>query len=425
MRFTGEEKREMKQVPEGYRRISISTGDLAYRLAVAIFVFSVMTVNWRVQAAQIPDPPLPVDPRPLTQLISQAEKASLAESNPKKLVDAYLKIADAHLQAAFNAIKANNDRAAELELDIYNKAAAAAGKEAFALQDGKRSVSKRIEQVLYKQIKTLESIERLFPNERSAFAEAALKHAKQLRVQALNEAFASGDVLKDPDAEKKPKSEPPGKEDPPRDQTLKPPLVRAASFQERAGFRRFLLRFSAPSVRVESRASGFPIIAARLNSGTASSQIPGDYLTEEEDDHVREAQAPDARVKVFMRIADRRIKAIAGPAAPPTDKKELKKIEEEEREWGAMPKLSRAELLRHYARAISECMAKLEDAYERNPKSSALPKALGLLRDATDKHLQTLRALKPELNTDNEVAAISGALYEAETANKGARDGLK
>jgi antitoxin component HigA of HigAB toxin-antitoxin module len=70
-------------------------------------------------------------------------------------------------------------------------------------------------------------------------------------------------------------------------------------------------------------------------------------------------------------------------------------------------------------------MAKLEDAYERNPKSSALPKALNLLRDATDKHLLTLRALKPELTTENEASAISGAIYEAETANKGARDGLK
>ena len=133
----------------------------------------------------------------------------------------------------------------------------------------------------------------------------------------------------------------------------------------------------------------------------------------------------DARAKVFMKIADRRLKAVVGPAASPADKKDQKKVEEEEREWGALPKVSRAELLRHYARAISECMAKLEDAYERNPKSSALPKALSVLRDATDKHLQTLRELKPEMKTETEMAAISGAILEAETANKGARDGLK
>jgi uncharacterized membrane protein YccC len=157
-----------------------------------------------------------------------------------------------------------------------------------------------------------------------------------------------------------------------------------------------------------------------------ASQISGDYLTEEEDDHVRQAQAPDERVKVFMKIADRRLLAItAPPAPPPVDKKDQKKIEEEVREWGALPKLTRAELLQHYARAIAECMNKLEDAYERNPKSSALAKALAHLRDATDKHLQTLRSLAPELKDETETSALRQAVEEAETANKGSRAGVK
>ena len=153
--------------------------------------------------------------------------------------------------------------------------------------------------------------------------------------------------------------------------------------------------------------------------------MPGDYLTEEEDNHVREAQAADQRVKVFVRIADRRIRAVRGLAALPAEKKDQKKTEEEEHEWGPVPKVSRSELLRHYARAISECMSKLEDAYERNPKSSVLPKALTILRDSTDRHLQTLRTLEPEMKTESEHAALRDAIDQAETANKGARDGLK
>lgn len=312
-------------------------------------------------------------------------------------------------------------------MDIYNKAVAEAGKEAFALREGKRSVSKKVEQILYKQIKTLETIDRLFPNEREAFSDAALKHAKQLRVQALNEAFASGGVLKDPAEEKKPESEPPPKEAPPKNPTIPPPLAlrmlpipSAATLQRKSWFVSHRL-----SVSAAFRPSVPRIIETDFNAAGAAVQIPGDYLTEEEDDHVREAQAADARVKVFMKIADRRMKALSGPAAPSTDKKEQKKVEEEEREWGALPKLSRAELLRHYARAISECMAKLEDAYERNPKSSALPKALAMLRESTDKHLQVLRTLQSEIKSENEVAALRGAIDEAETANKGARDGLK
>ena len=419
---SGGQEGEMKPLTERARREKSATTALVYRLAVAFCVVITVLVNSHTLRAQIPEPPLPVDPRPLSQLISVADKALLADSdNPKELVEAYLKISAAHLQAAFNAIRANNVLAAEGELDIYNKAVAAAGKEAFALQDGKRSVSKKIEQTLYKQIKTLETIERLFPSEREMFAEAALKHSKQMRVQALNEAFASGEVLKDPDGEKKPEGEPPGNDGALIEPSLPDLPAPAESLQNTVSFRgsavvpgRFL--FSAPVPQVNT---------AHFESTRVWSQQRGDYLTEEEGDHVREAQAADARAKVFMKIAERRLKAIVEPPATPVDKKEQKKAEEEEREWGALPKLSRDELLRHYARAIAECMAKLEDAYERNPKSSALPKALSVLRDATEKHLETLRRLKPEMKTESELSAISEAIYEAETANKGARDGLK
>lgn len=389
------------------------------RLTVAAAIFISLSQSGNAQP-QSTEPPLPVDPTPITKLLSAADKNYLAEAdNPKKQVAAYLRISDNHLEAAFGAIKRNDHRSAERELDIYNKALAEAGKNAFALQDGKRASAKKIEQNLYRQIKTLESIERLFPAEREAFAEAALKHAKQLRVQALNAALASGSgVLSDPDEKKKPESDHPPNDDPPEvesptvDSPKSPPAV-APPALEMFGFRRMVI--SAPGFSGE----------ASNSRPSVFEQIPGDYLTEEEDDHVRQAQAADARVKVFMKIADRRIRAIAGGEAAPVDKKDQKKAEEEEREWGALPKLGRTELLRHYARAISECMAKLEDAYERNPKASALPKALAVLRDSTDKHLQTLRGLTADIKNEAENAALRGAIEEAETANKGARDGLK
>jgi hypothetical protein len=395
------------------------TGVVVMLLRAAMTV-CVCCITLAGSRAQNPEPPLPVDPRPLAKLLTQLELASVAEShNHRKLVDAYLRISDTHLQNAFDLIRVNNHGASERELDVYNKAIAAAGKEAFSLGDGRRLVAKKIEQTLYRQIKTLETIDRLFPGEREAFSDAALKHAKQLRLQALNEAFASGDVLKDPNEEKKPKSESPQKEAPIKNEPPVAILIGSEMRHEDTktpgrtksldGYRYFL---RAPS--------SLGVLVAR-----SSLQVPGDYLTEEEDNHVREAQIADARARVFMKIADRRLKAILGPAATPTDKKDQKKVEEEEREWGALPKVSRAELLRHYARAISECMAKLEDAYERNPKSSALPKALAILRDSTDRQLQSLRQLKAELKTESEINALSGAIDEAETANKGARDGLK
>jgi hypothetical protein len=333
------------------------------------------------QDNQLPPPPLPVDPTPLEQLLSAQEKEQLKKSgNAQKQVETYLKISDTHLDAALVAINASDTAGAERELDIYNKIIAETVKTAFGREDKKRRLSKKIEQKLFKQIKTLESIERLFPEERAAFAEAALKHARQMRIQALNEAFAGGEILKDPEEQKKPGAQ--NKNIPP-------------------------LSFMGGSVRT-------------------TTQIPGDYLNEEEDDHVRKAQKPDERAKVFMKIADRRLAALAGIKPPdPTDKKALKKAEEEEREWGPLPKLSRAELLKHYARAIEELIAKLEDAHERNPKSSDLPRALVVIRDATDNHLKILRALSSEMKEDDETRALATALEQAEMANQGARNGLK
>jgi hypothetical protein len=411
---TGQE-REMRTLIESDVPGPLAT--VAKGLATVLCAVLLLVINSRVSRGQIPEPPLPVDPRPLSELLSATDKTLIADSkNPKAVIEAYLKISEAHLQAAFNAIGSGNHISAEKELDVYNKAIAAAGKAAFALQEGKRNASKRIEQTLYKQIKTLESIERLFPSDRERFAEAALKQSKQLRVQALNEAFASGEVLKDPKEEKKPKSEPLIRDGAPNQQNGNGAPHRD---QNRRLDRGSVLRGFHLSTSVAPAATRY------LISADVVAQMRGDYLTEEEDDHVREAQAPDARAKVFMKIADRRLNAIVTPPAPAADKKEQKKLDEEEREWGALPKVSKDELLRHYARAIAECMAKLEDAYERNPKSSALPKALSVLREATDKHLETLRRLKPDMKTESELAAISTAVYEAETANKGAREGLK
>jgi hypothetical protein len=383
-------------------------------LAVAIAFVCVWLAGTIVGQAQDdpPAPPLPVDPTPLAQLLTTAERGALGdEQNPKKIVEIYLKFSDAHLDAALADIKGGSASKAERELDIYNKIMAEATKITFSMQDGRRSVSKKMEQSLYKQLRTLESIERLFPAERVAFAEDAIKKAKQIRVQALNQAFAGGEVLKDPDTEKQPMSvllenedSLASRESAPRSLSLDSGALHSSAFNQ----------------------SKFPValVETRYVTIGPSAQIPGDYLTEEEDEHVRVAQKPDDRIKVFIKIADRRLAALTATGPTGGDAKAQKKLEEEMREWGTLPKLTRTELLRHYARSIEEGMAKLEDAYERNPKSSAIPKALTALRDATDRHLQTLRSLESEVKEDKESGALKDAIEQAQAANKGARDGL-
>jgi hypothetical protein len=320
-------------------------------------------------------PPIPVDPTPLAQLISEMEKASLAkETNPKKLVEIYLKISETHVQAALAAINNDDYRTSERELDIYNKSLDEAGKLAFNHQDDKRKLSKKIEQTIYKQLRTLEKIDRRFPAERSGFIDFAIKHAKQVRGKALNLSFDSGEVITDPDKETSGKIPP---------QANDSSLFQSSIFREPKAFvdnDAFLQRAIRVSYRPESKAS-HPAQA-------------GDYLTEEEDDFVREAQEPDQRIKVFMKIIDRRLKAIASDTPAADDKKAQKNQEEENRKWGVLPKLDRAGYLKHYILAIDEAMAKLDDAYERNPKATAFTKALKNLLESTDEHLKVFRNLE-------------------------------
>jgi hypothetical protein len=370
--------------PEGFLRMPL--------MSVMIVGLLAASASSSVRQGQLP-PPMPVDPTPLVELITVHERESLglAASDPRKQVEILLDLSSAHLDAAHNAIKESDYRKAERELDIYNKATAQAVTVALAQEKGRRGLAKKVEQHLYKHLRTLELIERLFPAERAMFPEAALKKAKQLRVRALNAAFDSGEVLDDPNKEKGKVSNPPGE----------------ARYDSGAATRQ----------------------ATRLMGGVvqrAASTAAVDYLNEEEDDHVREAQAADDRIKVFMKIADRRLQALSGPAAPaPADKKAQKKAEDEAREWGPLPQVGRAELLKHYSKAIEEAVAKLEDAHERNPKSTAIPKALALLRDATERHLQVLRPLETQVKDESEREALKGAIEQAEWANKGAREGLK
>jgi len=351
------------------------------------------SASWTVAQGQLPPPPMPVDPTPLVELITAHERETLASAapDPRKQVEVLLEIASAHVEAGHNAIKESDYRKAERELDIYNKATAQAVTLALAQEKGRRGLAKKVEQNLYKQLRTLELIERLFPPERAVFPEAALKQAKQLRIRALNAAFDSGEVLEDPNKEK-------GK----------------------AG--------SPPSVSRNDSEGGAPQVYRFLGrvAQRAASTAAVDYLTEEEDDHVREAQNADDRIKVFMKIADRRLQALTGVAAPaPTDKKALKKAEDEAREWGPLPQVGRTDLLKHYSKAIEEAVAKLEDAHERNPKSATIPKALALLRDATERHLQLLKLQEAQVKDESERDALKGAIGQAEWANKGAREGLK
>src|SRR5262249_14660075 len=154
---------------------------------------------------QLPSPPLPVDPTPLPALLNDRDEAMLQQARgPRKERDGYLDISDAHLDAAEKATDSSDFPTAERELDIYNKSLEQASTTAFSQDSGRRDMGKRIEQRIYKQLRTLESIQHRFPSERIAFADNAIARSKRLRSHALNRALAKGEVLRESSEDEKP-----------------------------------------------------------------------------------------------------------------------------------------------------------------------------------------------------------------------------
>jgi hypothetical protein len=119
---------------------------------------------------------------------------------------------------------------------------------------------------------------------------------------------------------------------------------------------------------------------------TAIHQASIDYLTTEEIEYVRDAQIIDARVKAFMKIAERRLLAAEDPQSP--------LLKRDEREWGALPAGTRADRLKHYHRAIEETIVNFEEAYDRNAKDEKILKALTFFCEHVGKHLPRLEALR-------------------------------
>ncbi|MBS1786443.1 MAG: hypothetical protein JST85_01900 [Acidobacteria bacterium] len=135
-----------------------------------------------------------------------------------------------------------------------------------------------------------------------------------------------------------------------------------------------------------------------------------DHLTEQEVDQVRDVQQIDLRIEVFIKAADRRILVLTNPNA--TQKKK------EEETWGPLPTGTKAELLTDYKKILEEGEEKLDDFFEREPKSDLLKKALRKFKDAANRQIPQLRALASQMTEKADQRALAEAIEEAETVTK-------
>jgi hypothetical protein len=142
-----------------------------------------------------------------------------------------------------------------------------------------------------------------------------------------------------------------------------------------------------------------------------------DHLTPQEVDLVKEAQALDKRIDVFIKAAERRLMVINNSAA--ANAKLLKKDSER---WGELPTGSRAELVGDIARIFDEAITNIDDVSARDERNPLIAKSLRKLATAVNTILGQLKPFGVEAKSDAEVASFEMLNEDAqsilEAANK-------
>ncbi|HSK63578.1 MAG TPA: hypothetical protein VK893_07050 [Pyrinomonadaceae bacterium] len=145
------------------------------------------------------------------------------------------------------------------------------------------------------------------------------------------------------------------------------------------------------------------VLSAMFFAHTANAQ-KRDHLTLQEVDLVKEAQALDKRIDVFIKAADRRMLVLNGGAASAANAKQLKKDSEK---WGELPAGTRAELVTDIARILDEAITNIDDVSARDERNPLIPKALRKLAQAVNTMMEQLKPLSVQAKTESEIAGFA------------------
>jgi len=166
-----------------------------------------------------------------------------------------------------------------------------------------------------------------------------------------------------------------------------------------------ILRQCSPRSLVMTLLLGVLFTGVFLSSGSVAAQTR-DHLTDQETDLIRFYQELDKRMDVFIKAIDRRFAVINGTAQPSTKKPPKKREEEDEPEWGDIPKGTRTELLGDIAGILDEAITNLDDVSHRDARNPLIPRSLRKLTAAANGYLTQLATLKNHTTDPDEAAAI-------------------
>jgi hypothetical protein len=151
-------------------------------------------------------------------------------------------------------------------------------------------------------------------------------------------------------------------------------------------------------------------------AAVAPAQRRGEYMTDDELDLVRDTRRIDHRAEVFLKVAGRRVVALADPKGDTGDTRSLK--------FGPLPTGSQIDLLDDYRRTVEELMVKFDDEFERTGMTDDLRKGLELAVPEVEQQMKALDALRPKLTQADADHYVERALGAARELRDGAKKAL-
>lgn len=130
-----------------------------------------------------------------------------------------------------------------------------------------------------------------------------------------------------------------------------------------------------------------------------------DNLTDQEDMNVRDAQQVDLRMKVFIKVIDRRLLALNDANAA-----QSKQAQKDLNDWGELRTGTRTELTYDIQRTLEEAIAKIDDVAERDQKNPLFPKAVNALAKACREFNPQFSTLRSKAAEDKERLALENSI---------------
>ncbi len=139
----------------------------------------------------------------LPVMLSDMEKQLiLKERDPKPHVESALKVAEARIKGAILLAQENQVQPAARELDAFLSliiyADTYARKSLVSKNKDLHNCLKRIEQMIFKQSRSIDSITRALPIESREAADSRIGEVKKIRLRAINDLLGSGQVINSP-----------------------------------------------------------------------------------------------------------------------------------------------------------------------------------------------------------------------------------